>query len=165
MSSGGGGEDGRGGGTSDAKDVVSALRSGMKGGGGMLPDGGGRRGGGGTAIMGGRVLSMMEGAAEAVLERRVPSSGVEETADSTDCRWSALKVMGRMVPKLAVTSRIVEGEAETDTAAGDAGTNWNCCTVVPSRNRAGDAGTEGAGLAVGVIDDTEVSCKLGMVSV
>lgn len=129
MSSGGGGEDGRGGGTSDPEDVVGILRSGMKGGGGMLTDGGGRRGGGGTAITGGRVLSIMEGTTEAVLERRVPSSGPGETADSTtstDCRWFELEVNGRMAPKLAavtVESRMVAGEAGTDAATGDVGTN------------------------------------------
>lgn len=162
-SSGGGGEDGRGGGTSDAEDVVAVLRSGIKGGGGMVLDGGGWRGGGGTTIIGGRVLSIMEGTTEAVLERRVPSSAPEETTESTDCRWSALEGTERMMPKLVVLrleSRIVEEGAEAGTAAAGAGTNWNCCTVAPTRKRAGDAGREGAGVGVGVRDNAEMSCKL-----
>lgn len=165
MSSGGGGEDGRGGGASDAEDVVASLLSGMKGGGAIVPDGGGWRGGGGKAIIGGRVLSTMEGTTEAVLERRASSSAPEETADSTDCRWSALEVTERVMPKLVVLrpeSRIVEGEGEAGVVTAGAGTNWNCCTVVPTRKRAGDAGREGAGVAVGVMDDAEVSCQLAM---
>jgi hypothetical protein len=122
MSPGGGGEDGREGGTSNPEDVVDILHSGMKGGGGMLTGGGG-----GTAITGGQVLSTMEGTTEAVLERQVPSPG--ETADSTastNCRWFELKVNGRMAPKLAtvrVESRVIAGEAGTDTATGDVGTD------------------------------------------
>lgn len=165
MSSGGGGEDGRGGGASDVEDVVAILRSGMKGGGAMVLDGGGWRGGGGKAIIGGRVLSTMEGTTEAVLERRVPSSAPEETVDSIDCRWSALEVTERMMPKLVLLrleSRIVEGEGEAGAATAGAGTNWNCWTVVPTRKRAGDAGREGAGVGVGVMDDAEVSCQFAM---
>lgn len=107
----------------------------------------------------------MEGTTEAVLERRVPSSAPEETPDSTDRRWSALEVTERMMPKLVVLrleSRIVEGEGEAGAAGVGAGTNWNCCTVVPTRKRAGDAGREGAGVGVGVMDDAEVSCQLAM---
>jgi hypothetical protein len=74
----GGIEDERGGNTSDVEDVVAFLRSGMKGGGALVLDGGSWRGGNGKAIIGGRVLSTMEGMTEAVLERRVPSLAPEE---------------------------------------------------------------------------------------
>jgi len=44
--------------------------------------------------------------------------------------------------------RIIAGEVGTDTATGDVGSDWNCCTVTPTQNRAGDSGREGAGVAL-----------------